>query len=60
MPNPHDVIAATSEMIEAMCKARGIKVDDLSDAEIDAIWVMAFQEAYPLDTLLTDVFGPLP
>ena len=58
-PHPDDVIAASAEMIEAVCKARGIAIDDLSDAEMDAIWVMAFQEAYPLDSLLFDVFGSL-
>jgi hypothetical protein len=56
-PHPDDVIAASVEMIETICKARGIQVDGLSDADVDAIWVMAFQEAYPLDTLLTEVFG---
>jgi hypothetical protein len=43
LPDPHDVIEAAGEMMEAMCKLRGISVEDLTEAEVDAAMVMAFQ-----------------
>ncbi|CAN7263445.1 hypothetical protein [Caballeronia sp. LjRoot31] len=60
LPNPHDVIEAAGEMMEVLCKMRGIEVDDLSEEEVDAIMVMAMEDNFPPDTPLRDVFGPGP